>query len=350
MNPKQYFAKYYRKFRTEAVLKSLLMGLRVGFAVAFAVALITWFTPINGLWITVAALVAVTAVTTPICYHTRFQPTVKQNARRLDSLGLEERLITMVQYRDDPSYMAQRQRQDAQQALEAVEVEQVRIQIRQKTWITTAVFAVLSIAMIAVSALSAFGLLPSGNELVEELLPDEPEVWIAVTYFVEEGGYIEGQAEQLVLQGENADTVMAVADDGYSFVGWDDGSNNPTRTEFEVQQELTYTAIFAPIDGEGDGDGDGDGDTGDEGGDEPGDAQEGDQEGDGPPSDGESESENVGEGSGKYDEWNQIIDGEKYYREFLESYKERLLEQLEKKGDQLTDEERAIIEAYINLV
>lgn len=347
MNPKQYFEKYYSKFRLEALLRSFLQGLQVGFAIAFLVALVTWFTPFDGMWLAIAALVVATAAATPIFYFKKFRPTVKQNARRLDSIGLEERLITMVEYQADESYIAQRQRQDAQQALSTVEADQIKIKIRKKTVVSTVVCGVLCVAMITVAALSAAGLLPRGNELVDELLPDPPEVYIAVTYIVEDGGYIEGETDQLVLEGKNAEPVMAVADDGYAFVGWDDGSTNPARSDVQITQELTFTAIFAPIDGEGDGDEEGD--SGDEGGDEPGDG-DGDEEGSSSSDSSSSDSDQVGAGSGKYDEWNQIIDGEKYYREFLESYKERLIEQLQKYGDQLTDLERAIIEAYINLV
>ena len=113
--------------------------------------------------------------------------------------------------------------------------------------------------------------------------------------------------------------------------------------------DVTFTAVFAPLDAEMDGDGDGsdsgeamDGEPGQGEGD--GDSPEGDESQDG---DGEQPGDS---GGGKYEEWNQIINGETYYREFLEAYKERLLEQLEKHGDELTEDERAIIEAYINLV
>lgn len=347
MNSKRYFEKHYPKFRRQALIKSLLLALCIGFAAAFVVALVTWFTPINGLWLALAALVVVTAAATPICYFKKFRPTVLSSARHLDRIGLEERMITMVELQADQSYIAQRQRMDAEQALAQVEKDQVKIKIPRKLVASTLICAVLCGAMTTVTALSAAGLLPRGDELVDALLPDPPEVFIAVTYMVEEGGYIEGEADQLVLEGHNAEAVLAVADEGYAFVGWDDGSADPARSDQQITKELTFTAIFAPIEDEGDG-GD-DGDSGEEGGDEPGEGQ-GDEEGSSSSSDSASDSDQVGEGSGKYDEWNHIIDGEKYYREFLEEYKERLIEQLEKNGDQLTDEERAIIEAYINLV
>jgi len=160
---------------------------------------------------------------------------------------------------------------------------------------------------------------------------------------------VSGDEIQLVLSGESADPILVIAEDGYAFVEWDDGNPDPAREDMGVTRDLTFTAVFAPLDAEMDGDGDGsdsgeamDGEPGKGEGD--GDSPEGDESQDG---DGEQPGDS---GGGKYEEWNQIINGETYYREFLEAYKERLLEQLEKHGDELTEDERAIIEAYINLV
>ena len=349
MTPNTHFEKYHPKFRREAWIKAFLSALSVGALVTFAVALITWFTPINGLWLSLAALVVSIAVAMPLYYAKKYKPTVMMDARRLDSIGLEERMITMVEFENSDSCMAQIQRRDAQQALSEVELSQVRLAIARKMIAISVVLALVAGAMTTVTALSSYGLLKSGSRLLEELLPDAPDVYYTVTYIVEEGGYTEGDEIQLVLEGEDADPILVIAEDGYAFVEWDDGNPDPAREDRGVTRDMTFTAIFAPLDAEMDGDGDG-GDSGDAIDGEPGngkgegDSPEGDESQDG-------DGDNPGDsGGGKYEEWNQIINGETYYREFLEAYKERLLEQLEKHGDELTEEERAIIEAYINLV
>ena len=229
MNPKTNFQKYHPKFRREAILKSFLSAISLGFAAAFVVALVTWFTSLNGLWISLGALVAVTAVATPIFYVKKYKPTVMTDARRLDSLGLQERMITMVEFEESDSCMAQIQRQDAQQVLSQVELSQIRLWIPRKLIAIVLVMAILGSAMTVVTALSSYGLLMGGNELLEELLPDEPDVYYMVTYIVEYGGYIEGEESQLVLAGENAEPVLAVPEDGYAFVEWDDGNPDPSR-------------------------------------------------------------------------------------------------------------------------
>ena len=350
MNPNKHFEKFRPKLRMEAMIKSLLSAASVGFAVAFAVALVTWFLPINGLWPALATLAVVTVVALPIYYCKKYKPTVVSDARRLDSMGLEERMVTMVEFENDDSCMVQFQRRDAQQVLSNVDTAQLRMRISRKMIAVALVFAILASAMTAVTALSSYGLLKGGDQLLEELLPDEPEVYYMVTYIVEEGGYLEGESDQLVLAGENAEPVMVVADEGYVFVEWDDGNPDPSREDTEVTHDLTFTAVFAPLDEGGeDGEGSEGGDSGDPKDGEPGEGEgDGEQEGeDSSSSGGEEPGETTG---GKYEEWNQIINGETYYREFLEAYKERLLEQLEENGDELTEEEKAIIEAYINLV
>ena len=55
-------------------------------------------------------------------------------------------------------------------------------------------------------------------------------------------------------------------------------------------------------------------------------------------------------GGGKYEPANQVIDGETYYKEVIETYREMLKERLENEGDQMSAEERAIIEAYLGIV
>ena len=348
MDSSKQFESYYPKLRFEAILKSAFSGLAVGFAAAFVAAFTTWFLPIKGLWIALAVFGAATLIAAPIFYFRKFHPTVKSSARRIDRLGLEERLITMVEYRNDDSYIARLQRSDAEAALEKVDKKQIKLSFPRRMLIALAVCFVIGSSMTTVTALSDAGLMPGGDDIIDAIIPDEQEVYIAVTYVVEEGGYIEGEADQLVLLGENAEAVLAVAEDGYYFVGWDDGYKKPSRQDKKINEELVLTAIFEPTEEEGDDNGDGDGGEGDQPGD---DGQQGDKPGpNGPADDQEGESSPNQAGGGKYDAYNQFKDGQTYYREELEYYKELLKKHLEENGDTLTEEEKAIIEAYIGIV
>ena len=65
-----------------------------------------------------------------------------------------------------------------------------------------------------------------------------------VTYLAAEGGSIAGESVQHVQSGGDGTQVMALADEGYAFVGWDDGSEEPVRRETGVTQDITLTAQF----------------------------------------------------------------------------------------------------------
>lgn len=346
MNPKEQFLKYKSRFLLEGLSKSLMVSLSIGFVGAFIAALVTWFFSGHSFWFSILVFAGLTAIALPILYFKKFKSSIVDKARSLDKVGLEERVITMVEYQDDDSCIVGLQRADAQQKLTEVSPSQVKIKLPRKMVLTTVLCAVFAVAMTVVSALSASGILMSGEELMDNIIPEPPVVYIAVSYIVEEGGYIEGEMDQLVAYGTNADPVMAMAEEGYAFVEWDDGRSDPSRADKKIIQEMVFTAVFAPIEEEGEG-----GEGGDAAG-NPMDGEPGEEKGENQGGDGEADEEGEPSDSsgGKYDEWNQIIDGKKYYREFLEDYKERLIEQLEKDGDSLTEEERAIIEAYINLV
>ena len=98
MEAKKHFEKHFSKLKSEALVRSLLAALIIGFVAGFVAAVITWFTNLNGLWISIAALVVATAVAAPIFYAKKYRPTALRSARRIDRLGLEERLVTMVEY------------------------------------------------------------------------------------------------------------------------------------------------------------------------------------------------------------------------------------------------------------
>ncbi|MBE6585329.1 MAG: hypothetical protein E7645_02240 [Ruminococcaceae bacterium] len=341
MKPQKHFKKHYAKLRFEAWFFSILSGLITGFGCGFITALITWFTKLNGLLLALIVIAGVTLITAPIFYFTKFRLTAMKNARRLDSLGLEERLVTMVEFENEESVIAHLQREDAKAHLAKLKTSSLKLKIKPAMLASFIVTFVLVSAMLTVTILSQAGIIPSGDELLEDAIEEAQEVYFSVTYEVEDGGYIEGEADQLVLQGSNALPVVAVAEEGYVFVEWDDGRSKPGREDTEITDHVIYIAVFELLIEEGD---------------------EGSDDSDESPNDSPNESENAsqsrpGEDSdspssagGKYEEANQIIDGETYYREVLESYKELLRERLEKEGDQLTEEERAIIEAYLGIV
>lgn len=344
MDAKMHFEKHFSKLKSEAMVRSLVAALIIGFVVGFVAAFSIWFINQTVWWIAVLAFIAATAISMPIFYIKKYRPTALRSARRIDRLGLQERLVTMVEYEGDSSIMAGMQREDAKKKLAELETEKLQIQVAKKSLATLAVAGVLGLAMMVVGCLSAYGFIPNGMALLEAMTPEEPIKYVSVTYEVEEGGYIDGESDQLIPVGGSTSQVVAVAEDGYEFQGWDDDFTKPVRTDGKVTENVVYIAIFMPLDGDPQ---------------ESDESQESDEE---QPQDQPQESENnqqteqdpnappSNSGGGKYEPANQVIDGETYYKEVLDTFRELLKERLENEGDQMSEEERAIIEAYLGIV
>jgi hypothetical protein len=66
-----------------------------------------------------------------------------------------------------------------------------------------------------------------------------------LTYIAGANGTLTGSTAQIVDEGANGTEVTAVADSGYHFVDWNDGSTSASRTELAVSTSSTYTANFA---------------------------------------------------------------------------------------------------------
>jgi hypothetical protein len=270
------------------------------------------------------------AVAMPIFYFKKFRTTVMSNARRIDRYVLEERLVNMVEFANDDSCVAQLQRRDANEKLASVSAAEIKLRIPKWVVILFAVAFVLGAGMTTVNLLAVAGILPSGQEWFEEIIP-EPEVDpFNVMYMVSEGGVIEGDEFQAIYPGERTTEVIAVADDGFAFAGWDDGSKRPTRSDGNITEDVVFTAIFLPLgdNGEGEGEGEAEGE-GDQPGDKPGKEGEG-QEGNNP-----NNPSNKGAG-GQYLPSNQVIDGETYYGsvygEFYENIISDMAENVEMSG------------------
>lgn len=73
------------------------------------------------------------------------------------------------------------------------------------------------------------------------------ETTYTITYTAQEGGEIIGTTPQTVKKGESGTQVTARAQTSFRFVKWDNDDTNPSRTETNVQANITRNAIFQPI-------------------------------------------------------------------------------------------------------
>ena len=377
MNLKQMLKKHYLRLVLEGILKSVLAGLAIGFAANFLTALLGWVFSFGGIWLAIGIGAAAWAIGGVLMYFFKFKPSIEETAQRMDRLGLEERAITMLELKEDDSYIASVQRENAKRSIARIEGRKIRIRIPRVIVCLAVIAAVLGSSMTTVKGLADSGDIPTFDEIVE----DDPYAnYIAVTYTVDEGGYIDGETDQLVEPGGSTTPVIAVAEDGWVFAGWDDGYTELERYETNVTQGLYFVAIFEEIgESEGGADGDGNGSNngsqnaeGDQAEDLPAEGganadsdQNGAQgsEGDGSGSKGDSDggqgsSDEQGEGKGdgkgqgaggKWDDANKFLDGDTYYREWLEYYYQDALEYFEATGE-IPPELREFFEAYYDSI
>ena len=308
------FKEYFARLRKEAWLKAFFAALAVGFTVLFVSSLAIWLTGFKFVWLAVILWAATTALALPAFYFGKFAPSKKKVAQRMDSLGLEERMLTMVEFEGKAdSYMLRRQREDALAAINNFSAKLIKFAIPVAMIVAVSVSAGLGIGMTTVSALSASGVIKSGNEIIEDITkPEVPEY--ELIYEVEGEGFVNGELFFIdtVKQGEDGIEVVAEEMEGWAFESWSDGVTEPIRQITNVQENMHFIAIFVELD-EGDptsgepGEGE-EGDTGNV----PGDPQEGEgQPGEGDPS--QSPPQAGGGAGGQYESSNQIIDGQTWY-------------------------------------
>lgn len=399
--------KYYGKIAREGLLKSVLLALIVALFIDAVVMLVFWLTGIKRIWFAVGIGVGCFIAFVPAAYFLFFRPTAKSMAKRLDSLGLEERLLTMNELQNDDSYIAARQREDAKRSLEKVNPKDIKFVLTKTTAVLLVVSLVCASSMTTVSALAQTGVIPGGNEIIDEITKNE--VYYTVKYAgvdyknqdlsvyetpITVGGMFEGLEEQLIAVGENGEPILAVADPDWVFLCWGDGSEDPYRVEeavvvddavFDELEEMplakddtsvkrvldldrgwaiskdangnitiTVFALFAELEegsgGEG-GDGMGEDESGEQ--DAPQESPSEDSDSDKDPSDSEdSEKGDDGSdspGSSNSNQNNNIIDGDTDYKTRLEEYIAQA-EEYKKNGQEVPPYLWELIQQYYELL
>lgn len=407
------FKKYYKKIGRESILKALLCGLTIGFSLMFVCIAASWLAGFKaGIYIGLGLFVAATAIATPLFYTFRFRPTTKKIAQRIDTLGLEERILTMAELENDDSFIAMKQREDAMKAMKSVSSEMLKIAVSVPLIAAVAISATLGTGMTVAAAVAPDGgkhfvdglkekhtyeitytvegkgwvidftkkenaaLIAAvkerarqqeidkanGKEVTEdETLPDTFRTRLGIVYTAID----ETAQATMVLDGANyEDTtytfevtegdefgvkLMALPQKGYVFVGWSDGVTSPYREDMEATATKTVTATFEKVTDLLNGDkGEGQG-QGEEAGDEDSGNSSSSSSGDGSGDGNNNNTSNSnGEGS-KAAPANQIINGETYYGDVFEDAYREMLERM-KNNNSLSEAEKKAISDYLDSI
>lgn len=366
---RQVLKKYYRRIVREGVIKALMCGLTIGFSLLCIFATISWFDEGSDLflWIGLGVFVAATALATWLFYKFKFRASVKKTAQRLDALGLEERLLTMVELEGDESFIAQKQREDAHRVLETVNTKLLKFAVSVSVCVGIGVSCLFGVGMTTVSAYSPvsgkqfFGLIAEGisptyyqvDYNYEGRLTGKGTILTKATAEASETALPEATTEtpeeeseeKLVLQwevlaGNDSEQVVALPAKGWAFDRWSDGLTTPYRWDKNVSGNILVYAIFK----EAKEDGLEDAETDDAN--LPRDISEDDHTWMDDPDSNGGESEHVDPDEEWISDANKIIDGDTFYGDttFDAAYAEALARLAE--GGELPDWVKQLIAEY----
>lgn len=396
------FNKCRKKIIIEGLIKSCMVVAAIGCFAASTVLLVFWLTGIRWLWLTAVVGTGVWLIGIPILFLLFFKPTDTAIARRLDSLGLDARVSTMLELRNDKSYIAAKQREDTYRVLSKINIKQLKFVISKVLIVVLLISLFTTGSAATLVALTDNNIIPSPPDIVDNIV--NPEQYYTIKYIAQVygdvifggdsyvGRMIEGADEQLVAFGEAVEPVFALADPDWAFVCWSDGSPEPYREEnilaiddtifdsaivveddegnlvqmvidfdngWEITKDndghitVTVYGYFCRI-GDGEGDHGNPSDDMGEGGQEADAPTNGNPEGEGKDGDGDAKVDpgNKGDGtgsSGSERDNNKIIDGETDYKSRLEEY-QALAESYRQRGESVPQDILDLISQYYDLL
>lgn len=312
MNFKKDFNEIYKSYLKSVIKKSLMFATIISCTVLCIISFTFWMIDFKKFWI---ALIVFGILEIAIFFiaFLKLRPTDKKLSKKLDGLGLQERVITMHQYQNDDSLMAQIQRKNAIEHIKSVNKKLVKLVTPVVVIVLLCITCLLGTTTTAMAALSSNDIIRSGYETLNS---DETPTEFELTYDVVGEGFIEGELFQLVEKEKDSLPVLAIPEEGWMFVGWSIELTDGTQLKFKegadpyhiqpfVTQDLVIYAVFIEV----------------------GESEESEEESDkeGQPSDNNKPQEpqnnkippkGDGDGSGKggqYDPHNFIYDGKTYY-------------------------------------
>ncbi len=338
MKQKGIFDSYYARLSKEGFIKSLLCGLGVAAGVLCVVAFGLWMSGVKGFWIAIIAWAAALFIATPLFYFVKFRPTTKEMAKRVDMLGLEERILTMTELEGDDSFIAMKQREDAKNALAKVNASLLKFAVSVPLIIAVCAVTVLGSGLTTVSALADAGVIQPGKDILD----DGKVEFVDVVYSVDDDmhGFIEGDFIQRVEKGGDCVGVLAVAEDGWVFKKWSDGLEEPFRQDVKVAADVEFVAIFQELgeEKEEEQDKEGEPDTDGMKQEEPTDSKNNSKLND--------KGKGDGSGSVKWNPSNQVLDNKTYYGDLYDDAKKNGIDKISQNGD-IPKEGKDIVSGYI---
>ena len=211
---KRILRPYVRRLRIEGLCKALAVGLLAGLGFLLIALIVCHLVlpvpvayPLGG-----AAGVFVLAAL--LSYALRYRPTLEETARRLDALGLQEKISTMLALQDSDDYLHRLQREDAMRLLSGYSPRQLPLRLPRRS-------VAAAVGLACLCGLTA--LLPWGMLVREQTDAINPEEQAAIVQMLDAlRAQIEGSAlseEEKAALMEKIDALSQTAEvDGASIL------------------------------------------------------------------------------------------------------------------------------------
>lgn len=147
---KELLSKHKHKLRLEALIKSSMYGLGIGSLSGLLISGVFYLNEIDKLGTILTIWIGLAIISGVALYFTLFKVTEKDLAKRLDhELQLDERMITYLEYKEDASLMANKQRENTKQNIKAKQNTSIRFKnIYKPLFIIGLIFVLATVATV----------------------------------------------------------------------------------------------------------------------------------------------------------------------------------------------------------
>lgn len=325
MNMKKNFNELYKEYLKSIIFKSLVFATLFSCTVLAIMSFAFWYNDVKQYWIALIVFAVLELVLFSVMFFI-LRPTEKKFAKKLDSLGLKERVVTMYQYQNDDSLMARIQRGNAVEYINKINKKLVRLATPVFIVVLFAIAIISGATTTTMAALASNDYIPGGPQTfkrLEEVFGDKVEY--EVTFDVIGDGFIDGDIIQIVYEGEDCTAVVAIPEDGWMFAGWHytndkmilqsqklfgwgDDDTDAYHVETKVTKNLTVYAEFVEIP-----DYNGDDQNGNNKPGKPGESPLPQKPGEEKPKPSQQPGDGDGASAGRDEANNQVFDGNTFY-------------------------------------
>lgn len=168
MSIKDALKPFEKRLTAEALIRSAVLAGMIAACVAMALGIVHVIIP----WLVteleiILSFAGVFAVGTGFLYLILYRPTKRDTAKRLDSLGMSERVETMLEFEHSMSPAANLQREDTITRLQGIKSKDIRLRISKTLSALCAVFFVCATVLLFLPEVNAFSRYPLINRLNE---------------------------------------------------------------------------------------------------------------------------------------------------------------------------------------